>query len=225
MMNYTLKRSRRKTVAIHITKTAEVEVRAPLYFPKADIDHFVISKKNWIEKHLAICESHNEQKTAFVLNYGDMVALQGKTYPISAKAGSVTGFDGESFFMPSGLLQEEIKQAVIRIYKLLAKRILLSKVKYYAKQMRLTPTAVKINSAKTRWGSCSCKNSINFSWRLIMACDTVIDYVVVHELAHIREHNHSDRFWAVVASVLPDFKIRQKKLKELQAKLAGEDWE
>ena len=58
-----------------------------------------------------------------------------------------------------------------------------------------------------------------------MADDDVINYVVVHELAHIREHNHSERFWKVVASVLPDYKGRQKKLKEFQLKLAGEDWD
>ena len=90
--------------------------------------------------------------------------------------------------------------------------------------MNVTPIAVKVNSAKTRWGSCSGRNSINFSWRLIMADDDVIDYVIVHELAHIKEHNHSDRFWAVVASVLPDYKMRQAKLKILQKKLASEDW-
>jgi hypothetical protein len=91
--------------------------------------------------------------------------------------------------------------------------------------MSVTPIAVKINSAKTRWGSCSNKKSLNFSWRLIMADDDVIDYVVVHELAHLREMNHSPRFWAVVEAVLPDYRERKLKLRALQAKLNREDWE
>jgi len=123
------------------------------------------------------------------------------------------------------LTQGEIKRAVIRVYRLVAKNLLTNKVAGYAKQMGVTPIAVKINGAKTHWGSCSGKNSINFSWRLVMADDDVIDYVVVHELAHIKEHNHSDRFWAVVEGVLPDYKARQAKLKELQKRLAHEDWE
>ena len=84
---------------------------------------------------------------------------------------------------------------------------------------------VPINSAKTRWGSCSGKNSINFSWRLIMADDYMIDYVVVHELMHIKVHNHSDRFWMHVAAVMPDYKERRLQLKEFQKRVANEDWD
>ncbi|MCL2342290.1 MAG: M48 family metallopeptidase, partial [Firmicutes bacterium] len=95
----------------------------------------------------------------------------------------------------------------------------------FAEQMGLKPRAVKINSAKTRWGSCSALKNLNFSWRLAMADDGVIDYVVVHELAHLREMNHSARFWAIVAGVLPDYRERQKRLKALQKRLGNEDWE
>ena len=95
----------------------------------------------------------------------------------------------------------------------------------FAKRMDVTPTAIKINGAKTRWGSCSAKKSLNFSWRLIMADDDVIDYVVVHELAHIAEMNHSARFWALVEGALPDYQSRKAKLKALQQRLSIEDWE
>jgi len=119
---------------------------------------------------------------------------------------------------------EEIKLAVIRVYRRIAKEVLADKVIAYAKIMGFLPVDVKINGAKTRWGSCSGKNSINFSWRLIMADEATIDYVVVHELAHIKEHNHSDRFWAIVTSVAPDYKQRRAQLKELQKRLEVEDW-
>lgn len=225
MTDYTLTRSKRKTIAIRITKDAAVEVRAPLKTPKSDIDRFVASKRDWIDKHLSAREQSVQSKTDFTLSYGDTVFMLGKEYPIAAKDGNRVGFDGEHFCLPPNLPPEDIKYAVIQIYKMVAKNLLTDKVIDYAKRMNVIPAAVKINGAKTRWGSCSGKNSVNFSWRQIMADDEVVDYAVVHELAHIREHNHSDRFWAVVEGVLPDYKERQTKLKELQKRLADEGWE
>lgn len=223
--NYTLIRSNRKTMAIHITREALVEVRAPLKTVKSDIDRFVQSKRDWIDKHLALMENRCKEKSTFTLGYGDTVALQGCSFPIISKPGDRAGFDGKCFYLPPGLSSEEIKQAVIQIYRLTAKRLLTNKTVELAKQMNVTPSAVKINGAKTRWGSCSGKNSINYSWRLMMAEDEAIDYVVVHELAHLKELNHSSRFWAIVAGVLPDYKAREDKLKKLQKRLVCEDWD
>jgi len=225
MIPYKLVRSRRKTVAIHITKNASVEVRAPLKMPKTDIDRFVLEKEKWIEKHLSLREQTNENKTSFTLNYGDKVMFCGKEYPIRAKDGTQAGFDGECFYMSPNFTPDYIKNIIVKIYKILAERIIKQKVIEYAKRMNVTPKSIRITSAKTRWGSCSGKNSINFSWRLIMADDDVIDYVVVHELAHIKEHNHSAKFWKVVEGVLPDYKDKQKKLKLLQKKLAVQNWD
>lgn len=225
MLSYKLIRSRRKTAAIHITKDAGIEVRVPLKMPKAHIDAFVASKEEWITSHLTRREQLNNEKAAFCLNYGDTVVLCGKAYPIIARNGKQAGFDGEYFYVPSGLSPDEIKFAVMWIYKSEAKRIVYKKVDEYSGQMNVKPAAIRINSAKTRWGSCSGKDSLNVSWRLIMADESVIDYVVVHELAHIKEHNHSPRFWAVVENVLPDYKQCKQRLKELQDKLSREDWE
>jgi len=225
MLDYRLIRSNRKTIAIHISKDAAVEVRAPLRASKAVIDEFVASKQDWIRTHRAARERRVQQKAAFELRYGDAVSVQGTRCPIEAKAGSRAGFDGQRFFLPPGLPPEEIKRAVIAVYRLVAKNVLTRKAADYAQRTGLLPAAVKINGAKTRWGSCSGKNSVNFSWRLMMADDATIDYVVAHELAHIREHNHSDRFWAIVALAMPDYKERRAALRELQKRLEAEDWE
>lgn len=88
------------------------------------------------------------------------------------------------------------------------------RVAYFAEIMGVQPTGVKITSAKTRFGSCSGKNSLCFSWRLMLYPPEAVDYVVVHELAHIKEKNHSAAFYKVVESVLPDYKARVKMLKE-----------
>lgn len=224
MINYRLVRSKRKTIAIHITEDASIEVRAPLHTSKEEIDRVVISNDGWIQKHIATREQINEKKASFTLCYGTTILLQGKERQVVARNGNQFGFDGSCFFLPPDLSSEEIRQALIELYKRIAKKIFTSKVISYAKLMKVVPRCVKVNSAKTRWGSCSGKNSINFSWLLVMAEEDVIDYVVVHELAHIREHNHSDRFWAIVAEVFPDFRERRAKLAILQNRLSRETW-
>ena len=223
-LDYTLTRSKRKTVALYV-RDGGVEVRAPLRMPKRDIDRFVASKAHWITDKLAKSREQNERRKAFSRNYGDTVTYRGKSYPIDAKDGKRAGFDGDRFYLPPGLSPEQIKTACVQIYHILAKRDLTSKTLGFANRMVVTPNAVRINGATTRWGSCSTKKYINFSWRLIMADDDVIDYVIVHELAHITEMNHSARFWEIVEGVLPDYETRKARLKELQIKLADEDWE
>ena len=94
-----------------------------------------------------------------------------------------------------------------------ARDILPGRVAHYAERMGVTPTGVKITGAKTRFGSCSAKNSLCFSLYLMAYPDPAIDYVVVHELAHIRHKNHSPAFYAEVARVMPDYRERRKLLK------------
>jgi len=193
--------------------------------PKREIDRFVASKEKWIFEKLALSMQHSAQRSNFTLTYGSFVLYRGEKYPITSRQGDCVGFDDVSFYMPPDLSSEQIKHACVQIYRLLAKRDLTKKALMFAKAMSVMPSAVKINGAKTRWGSCSSKKSVNFSWRLIMACDDVIDYVVVHELAHITELNHSDRFWSLVGKILPDYTERKASLRELQDRLCCEDWD
>lgn len=88
------------------------------------------------------------------------------------------------------------------------------KVRVYSKIMGVTCTRITIREQKTRWGSCSAKGSLNFNWRLILAPEKVLEYVVVHELAHRREMNHSPGFYRVVEDAMPDYRIYQRWLKE-----------
>ena len=225
-MEYVLKRSKRKTIAIHIIGGA-VEVRAPLKMPGRDIDSYVESKKQWIMGKLPRSCEQAEKKKAFNLDYGDKIALLGDEYAITARDGEfLVGFDGEVFYMPPGLNTAQIKYCCVKIYRNMAKKYLPWRVDAYAGQgqMCVKPTAVKISNAKKRWGSCSSKRSLNFSWRLMMADEDVADYVVVHELAHMLEMNHSKMFWDIVEEILPDYREREKRLRAFQDKLDGEDW-
>ena len=95
-----------------------------------------------------------------------------------------------------------------------AKQILPARIQYYAKIMGVTYGKVTLREQKTRWGSCSSKGNLNFNWKLALMPDEILDYVVVHELAHRMEMNHSDKFWKIVENVLPDYRERRKWLKE-----------
>ncbi len=104
-------------------------------------------------------------------------------------------------------------------YKKEAKLYLQQKCLHFSEIMGLLPGAVKINSAKTRWGSCNRKGDINFTYRLLFVPEKLIDYVVVHELAHLKEMNHSSRFWSVVGQTMPDYKLRRKQLREYERQI------
>ena len=222
MVEYTLTRSKRKTIGLYI-KDGILEIRTPLKCSQSEIDKLVAEKENWIRDKLSYSKSLSKKREDFTLNYGSKILYLGEEYPIIKKAGSRVGFDN-GFYMPQDLSQDEIKDACIQIYRLLAKRDLTNKAHEFSKQMNVMPVAVKINDAKTRWGSCSSRKSINFSWRLIMADSAVVDYVTVHELAHLTEMNHSAKFWSIVENVLPDYRERKSRLRKLQKRLSTENW-
>lgn len=223
-MTYTLVRSRRKTLALHITRDAALEVRAPLRMSEAEIHRFVASRQGWIDQNISLIAARAQSRAAFAPRYGGTALMRGAECPIAEACGGEVSFRDGQFRMPGGLDSGQIKAAMVQAYKAAAKAWLPARTAHFAAQMGVAPAGIKIGSAKTRWGSCSGTGSINFSWRLIMADDDVIDYVVVHELAHLRQHNHSPGFWAVVRAVLPDYKHRQQRLAALGRRLAGEDW-
>lgn len=107
------------------------------------------------------------------------------------------------------ITDEERKQGIE-----LAKKLIPERVAYFAKHMGVTYGRITIREQKTRWGSCSSKGNLNFNWKLVLFEPELLDYVVVHELAHRIEMNHSASFWAIVESVLPDYKERRKRLRE-----------
>ena len=98
--------------------------------------------------------------------------------------------------------------------KRLAKELLLKKCRYFAERMGVSYGTVTVREQKTRWGSCRAKGNLNFNWKLALMPEEILDYLVVHELAHRKEMNHSDRFWAEVERVLPDYRQRRAWLKE-----------
>lgn len=223
MRQYILVRSLRKTMAIYITKEATVEVRAPFSVPKSRIDRFVQEKEGWIVTHLAQMEQRMAEQQRLTLTYGDAIFYRGKSCTIVAKPGNLVGFDpvATQFYLPPDRSAEEIQGALTLLYGHLAKEYIPQRVAYFSEIMGLKPNMVKINSAKTRWGSCSGRGNLNFSWMVMMASNEAIDYVVIHELAHLQEMNHSPNFWNLVGRYCPEYPLRKQELKALQQPFWG----
>lgn len=111
--------------------------------------------------------------------------------------------DGDTLVIPSDLADKE--QAVLKWYKEQARQLFAERILFFAPRMNVVARKVVIRDQRTRWGSCSSKGTLSFNWRLIMAPPSIVDAVIVHELAHLRELNHSPRFWAVVNEFYPTY--------------------
>ena len=222
MIDYTLIRSNRKTAAIYV-RSDGVEVRAPMRMPGHVIDRFVLSKEQWIQDKIAIMRGRLEDRESFALDYGSVILYIGKLFPIVADS-SGFGFDGTCFRLPPDLSPDQIKSACIGIYRKLAEDVIGPRTVEFADLMSLSFASVTITGAQKQWGSCTAKKRLNFSWRLVLADSDLIDYVIVHELAHTVELNHSARFWAIVEGVFPDYRESKKRLRSLHERLANENW-
>lgn len=220
MINYEIKYSKRKTVAICITPDAKVEVRCPYRTRKSDIERFLIQKQSWIDKKL----SEMENRKQVILSAGCSVLYLGIEYPI-VYTDSEEGFYDEAFHVQESDNERYVYDVLKKFYIQKAKEIIPARLHEYEKIMDLYASKVGITSASTRWGSCSGKNSINFTWKLIMADLNSIDYVVVHELAHVKEKNHGTNFWKIVDLYKPDYQISKEKLKQLAWRIRQDGWE
>lgn len=215
-MNYRLVRSRRKTIAICIDRDGGVTVRAPLHAANSLIERFVLEKQRWILEKSGQMQRLSRERNSFAVRPGGVLPFLGKNYPV--KEGNAVSFDGTAFFVPPEDY-EIFRPKLEALYREAAKQVIPERVAYFSQKTGWKPAGVRVGSAKTSWGSCSGKNSLNFTWRLILAPPEQVDYVVVHELAHLKEHNHSARFWRLVESVLPDYAARRAALKKLGCEL------
>lgn len=220
MVPYILKRSRkrRKTISLQITKQADVIVLAPYFTPAGEIKSFIEQKYEWIQKNIQWQKEqnfHNEEK---LFISGEYFYYLGTSYPLEVffqqnlPAGLV--FWSSRFYLncKDGPLQR--KSYFIEWYKTKAREYFLRRVNDLGGKLKLLPRNIRITSALTRWGSCSAENDLAFSFRLMMATPAAIDYVIVHELMHIREKNHSAQFWQLVETAWPEYKLHRRWLKE-----------
>lgn len=163
-------------------------------------------------------ERYRAQLPHFRFTEGGRFLLLGKEYELRFSR-RILAFDN-AFVVPQGD-EETVKNALTKLYRRLAAEIIGRKAREYAERFHLTFRNIRIGGASTRWGSCSRAGDLNFTWKLIQCPEPVVDYVIIHELAHRLELNHSARFWAAVRRMCPDYKARQQFLKENAARFSG----
>jgi len=207
---------RRKTLSLHIKEDGKIVVYTPYRTPESEIERFIREKERWILKKLS--EKRNAitptEKEFFA---GEEFLYLGEVYPLELdhypSQGSSLRLSFGKFILSQGCV-DDARGLFIEWYKREAKDKLPERVHYYSNKYQLFPKGVRITSAQSRWGSCSRDDQLCFSWRIMMAPLDVIDYVLLHELAHIKEKNHSTRFWNYLGSLLPDYKGRRRWLRD-----------
>ena len=204
-------RTKRRSIALIISPDATLTVRAPFKVPSSFIEEFIQQKASWISRKIQEVLGRPQAMAKRFVD-GEHFLYLGHTYELQIACVSDIVVYDKLFFPVTYLDQASDKMKnwyVDRAYELITAR-----VNAKAKKLGLSYKNVRITNAEHRWGSCSYNGNLNFSWRLIMAPIEVIDCVVVHELVHLVEHNHSSQFWARVIAEIPDYKEAHKWLRD-----------
>lgn len=202
---YEIVRSNRKTLALTIDSEAKLVVRAPIQLGEDVIRDFINKKARWITDKQRHVSDYATKQSAFVLEDGESVLYLGKSYAILRKSVQEVTIEGNFLLVPEDMMLEGFAEWM----KAQGEIVISERVDYYANLMGVKYASVKMSEAKRRWGSCGAGNTLNFAWRLVMCPQSVIDYVVVHELSHITYKDHSSKFWTRVATVMPSYKEAQ----------------
>ena len=182
-----------------------------------EIDKFIREKEGWLWRKIR--ENGERQKAIKEKKYasGEIFFFLGKPYPLKIEA-AAPGCDKLAFLCGQFVLASDKvsqgRELFVDWYRESAQEYIRARVDHFSGALKLIPRDIKISNARSRWGSCSQDNNLYFSWRLIMAPCPVIDYVVVHEFAHMREKNHSARFWDLVGNTITDYKKHRSWLRD-----------
>lgn len=198
-------RSPRKTLSLEINHAAELILRTPLRASEKTIQHFIESKHDWIEKNLSRAKARVESIPQREFKNGELLPYLGTSYSIEIILNATSPLLFHNKFYLAQEYRDKAKPTFERWYRHQAYSIIHQRMHHFNQQMQLEFSSLKLNAAKTRWGSCSSNGRLNFNWRLIMAPLEVLDYVIVHELSHLKYMNHSSRFWHWVEKFYPNY--------------------
>ena len=212
-VDYELKRSARRSIGFMIDDEG-LHVTAPKRAILPDIDNAIRAKQRWILTKLherGERRAKRAERAPLVWEDGARLPYLGGeiTLRLQPAPRSHCVFDAETrelnVGVTPGLSEWQIKERIKLWFHAEAKRLFTERLDFFAPQLGVQYSALTLSSAGTRWGSCTIGGSIRLNWRLVHYALPLLDYVVVHELAHLREMNHSPRFWAVVGSVYADY--------------------
>lgn len=199
---YELVRSARRTLEVRVLPGGRVEVRAPLRLPDRSIREFVAERSDWIDR----ARRRWADRAVQVRRYeeGEVFYYLGRGYPLKIVPGALVRLrltdtfelSADHVFCARGVFEEWYRRRALREFQV--------RVGEIAARMRVRPGPVRLTGARARWGSCSPRGTIRLNWRLVLAPERIIEYVIVHELAHLEHLDHSVRFWVCVEKAMPD---------------------
>lgn len=209
----TVVRSRRRTISLEITPEATLVVRAPVRTPESYIAGLITEKQDWIEKKMAEVRSRPVVGKKQFIN-GERFLFLGTEYPLVILPGSDAPVSlAKSFFIGERSLPGA-RDLFRAWYVARAKEIVPARVAGFAAILDYRPKKIRISDTRRRWASCSTSGALSFCWRLILAPPEVTDYVIVHELVHMRQPDHSPRFWEKVGQAMPDYQKHREWLRK-----------
>ena len=218
---YHLERRARKTVGLKINHDGLV-VHAPTRLSQKELERMLLSKADWILKKLKAQQENQLEK--FIWEDGASLLLLGNPIELSIRLDSVSrALEYElgriSVALPTPNNQTSIARKVLQWYKKQALTDFTRRIALLAAKLGVETPPLFLSNARSRWGSCNSRGEVRLNWRLLQAPPHIINYVVAHELAHLKEMNHSTQFWATVERIYPDYKTAEKELKAWSARL------
>ena len=218
---YTLRRARRRSIGFSVAADG-LAVAAPRGVSLGEIERALQTKAAWILRKLVEQREREQRLQAAVVAWGDGCRLPYLGEPLTVRLAS--GQHGRPHFddqarhlhlpLSHGAEAEALRAAVQAWLQRQARGHFEQRCQHFATALGVSYSRLSLSSAQTRWGSANASGAIRLNWRLIHFAPAVIDYVVAHELAHLREMNHSPRFWAVVRSVVPDYERARQQLRD-----------
>jgi predicted metal-dependent hydrolase len=215
---YVLRRARRRTIGLSIDHRG-LRVGAPRRTPLIEVESLILRHSDWVAQKLDEWRNRRRPEPLKIVD-GAQLPVLGKSLRIRLAFGNNRAVWNELTVPELTLCLRTPVDAARVLEKTLrqrALRLFAERLAHFAAQLRLNVPVLSLSAARTRWGSCSLKTGIRLNWRLIHFSPRIIDYVVVHELAHLREMNHSPRFWAIVEQFCPDYRLIRDELKSLAA--------
>lgn len=206
-------RSRRRTVSLLVDEKGKLIVRAPRNAASKSIEKFILENRSWILKKQREAKEKLKELPEINFETGEKFPFMGELYQLKITENSESFFCTEEGFRISRPYKPQARDMFISWYHKQAERIIPDRVEELARNNGAAFSKIRISNADRQWGACNAKGVLSFSWRLVMAPEKALDYVITHELAHLSEMNHSRAFWEKVDEMMPDYERPRKWLR------------
>jgi predicted metal-dependent hydrolase len=203
--DYTVVYSNRRTVGISVERDGAVIVRAPSGMNESEVDRLVSSRRRWIDSKVSHPQKYDGglPPPGKELVSGESMLYLGRNYRVEVVDSKSSQIELDQKFIVPRSVSERGREEFRQWYMRAAEKQLVPRASEWAKTLGVKPGRIRIADVKFRWGSCTPAGTVKLNWRLIKAPTSVGDYVIVHELAHLLEASHGDRFWSIVRSQIP----------------------